>query len=152
MKVVLAAILWLAPHLGADTSKVYAGLITGHAEDAKLDPLLVVAIIHLESEFKARIKSRTNDYGLMQVHVSRTTFRRYRGREHLLYDPDRNIRCGIKLLKAWKAYHERKCSHDHKWWEHYNHGVRILNRGPRAGYGDRVDAIYQLLQTRFQAT
>jgi soluble lytic murein transglycosylase-like protein len=150
VKIVLAAIIWLAPNLGAETSELYAGLIAGHAEDAKIDPLLVVAIIHLESRFKPHAKSKTNDYGLMQVHVSATTYRRYRGRETMLFDPDRNIRLGVRLMKNWKAYHDRTCTGPHPWWIHFNHGCRVLKRGPRAAYGDKVDAVYQVLRTRFQ--
>lgn len=153
MNLVLAAILWLAPQLGADTAEVYAGLIAGHAEDAQVDPLLVVAIIHLESRFNPKAKSKTNDRGLMQVHVSATTYKRYRGREHLLFDPDRNILLGVRLLKAWKAYHERTCGHNgHPWWIHYNHGVRVITKGERALYGDKVNAVYQVLQTRFKTS
>jgi len=150
MGAVLAAILWLAPHVGAERADQYAGLITGHAEDAGIDPMLVVAIIYIESRFRSGSISRTNDYGLMQVHVSKTTYRRYLGREHLLLDPDRNIKCGISLLKYWKSYHERICTSNHRWWSHFNHGKRILRRGERAGYGASVNEVYQLLRTRFQ--
>lgn len=149
MKIVLAAILWLAPHLGAERAELYAGLVTGHAEDAKIDPLLVVAIIHIESRFKATAKSKTRDHGLMQVHVSKTTYKRYLGREHLLYDPDRNIRLGIRLLKIWSDYHSRSCAGaTHPYWAHYKYGTWI----PRARKGKRVDALYQLLQMRFQTS
>ncbi len=149
MKIILAAILWLAPHLGADRAELYAGLVAGHAEDAQLDPLLVVAIIQIESRFKATAKSKTADHGLMQVHVSRTTYKRYIGREGLLYDPDRNIRLGVRLLKVWKAYHDRTCSDAaHPFWAHYKYGCRIPSRRK----GKRVDALYRLLQMRFQTS
>lgn len=150
MKIVLAAIFWIAPHLSADTAKFYAGLITGHAENAKIDPLLVVAIIHVESRFNAKARSKTNDHGLGQVHVSSTTLRRYRGREHLLFDPARNIRLSVKLMKMWRAYHDRKCGHDHQWWTHYNCGRRVLKKCLR--YGDRVEAVYKVLLSRFQTS
>lgn len=147
--IVLAAILWLAPQLGRELAEDYAGLIAGYAEDAKVDPLLVVAIIHTESRFTASARSKTMDHGLMQVHVSKTTYKRYLGREHLLLEPKRNIRLGTRLLKHWKNYHERTCigSH-HPFWSHYKYGRRI----PRNRKGRQVDELYQLLQMRFQTS
>jgi hypothetical protein len=148
VKIVLAAIMWLAPHLGADTAELYAGLIAGHAEDAQVDPLLVVAIIQIESRFKATAKSKTADYGLMQVHVSKTTYKRYLGREHLLLEPARNIRLGVRLLKIWRDYHVRACNGAaHPFWSHYKYGTRV----PKGRKGKRVDAVYQLLRSRFDA-
>lgn len=147
MNVVLAAIMWLAPNLGPAVAERYAGLIAGHAEDHRVDPLLVVAIIHTESRFDASARSSTGDYGLMQVHVSKTTYRRYLGRQPLLLDPARNIRLGVRLLKNWKGYHERACPAGHPYWAHYKYGKRI----PRGRKGRQVDALYQLLQTRFNA-
>ena len=149
MKIVLAAILWLAPQLGHELAEDYAGLITGYAEQYEVDPLLVVAIVHTESRFTARAKSKTNDWGLMQLHVSTTTFKRYRGREHLLFEPKRNIRLGIKLLKRWKDYHKHTCpGHRHPFWAHYGWGVRVpRKRGVRP-----VDELYKVLLMRFQTS
>jgi soluble lytic murein transglycosylase-like protein len=148
MKVVLAAILWLAPQLGHETAEDYAGLITGYAEKYEVDPLLVVAIIHTESRFNSRAKSKTGDHGLMQVHVSVTTYKRYLGREHLLLEPKRNIRLGIRLLRQWKDYHERTCTGRHPFWAHYGWGVHVpRKRGVRS-----VDELYHVLLARFETS
>ena len=62
----LAAILLLAPHLTSGTAASYAEMITLAAKKHQLNPLLVVALIHHESRFKAKAKSGRN-YGLLQV-------------------------------------------------------------------------------------
>ncbi|MBT8428308.1 MAG: transglycosylase SLT domain-containing protein [Gammaproteobacteria bacterium] len=149
MAAVIAAILWLAPHVGQDTAARYGTLIVTHAAVAGVDPLLVVAVIETESRWNPRATSPTRDYGLMQLHVSETTHRRYLGRQRLLYSPARNIRLGVKLLGAWRRHHERRChgARGHPYWSHYKYGIKV----PGARKGLRVDAVYRRLRARFRA-
>jgi soluble lytic murein transglycosylase len=149
---VLMAIVWLHPAMERDpVTRTIAGAIVREAARHELDPLLVVAKISAESRFSRRARSRTNDWGLMQIHVSRTTYPKYRGREKtLLTDVRLNIRLGVRLLGFWKRYHDKHCRPgDHLWWIHYQHGRRVIKKGRAAGAGRRVLKIYQKLVNRF---
>jgi len=141
--VVLSAILFVAPYLPHRQAKVYARLIIAQATKRNLDPLKVVAVTHHESRFRNRRRSRTNDLGLMQVHVSKTTNPRYQGRELELYAPALNFRLGTRLLQLWKGYHGRHCKGlKHKWWGHYKWGGRVRTRS----YGRAVNAILEQIR------
>jgi len=73
--------------------------IVEHAEKNDLNPALVVALIRVESRFKATAVSRANACGLMQV------LPKYTKKPKLscddLKDPKTNIRVGTKKLKFW---------------------------------------------------
>ena len=112
----------------------------------KFDPLLVAAVAFKESRCGPKKVSRTNDYGLMQLHVSKRCHRRYIGREHLLLDPKRNIRLGAKMMRMWKSFHHRKCRGRHHWLNHYNQGVKVSRKKWHRGYADRVMKIYKQLK------
>jgi hypothetical protein len=149
LAVVLQAILWLAPFLGPATSASYARLIVREASARDIDPLVVVALAHRESRWNAKLVSKKN-YGLLQVRVSETTNPHLRGREHVLLDPERNIREGLKLLKMWKRYHDKPGPHcrpgRHFWTAHYQWGGWVGNRDS----GDRVYRLYQQIVRRFR--
>lgn len=149
MITVLAAILWLHPATPVKQAKVYAKFIARESTRRDIDPLLVVAIIHLESRFNPKAKSKTHDYGLGQIHVSKTTHSYYLGRERLLFQPGRNIYLGVRMLRFWKNYHDKNCKNDHYWWIHYQHGKKVIRKGRTAGAGRRVWKIYRLLLDRF---
>lgn len=104
--------------------------------DVSLDPLLLLAVIAVESRFDPLAQSRRGAQGLMQVrtHLHVERFERFGGRE-AAFDPLANIRVGAELLKdmlvregstegALKAY------------------VGAARRPHDSGYGARV------LQTR----
>ena len=104
--------------------------------DVMLDPLLLLAVIAVESRFDPMAQSRRGAQGLMQIrtHLHVERFERYGGRE-AAFDPLANIRVGAELLKdmlvregstegALKAY------------------VGAARRPHDSGYGARV------LQTR----
>jgi soluble lytic murein transglycosylase-like protein len=141
------AMIWL---LGIPRGEavIYSAEVARYAAQYQVDPLLVVAVIQAEGRgmVSAMAKSRTNDYGLMQLHVSVTTHRKYIGRETLLFDPRLNIKLGVKMLRMWRAYHQRSCTGDsHHWWAHYNQGTRVRNRR----YGRKVARIYERLLAKF---
>jgi len=146
MDIIFKAILWLVPTISHPDAQRYAELIRQEAEVYQISPLLVTAIVYKESRFDPKVSSDRN-YGLMQVRVTRLFNRQYYGREHLLFDPKRNIWKGMEILGYWKGYHERHCGDapDHPFWAHYAHGKRVRN--PR--YGERVKAIYSDLIRRF---
>ena len=145
MTVLLAAILFLAPHVGHDQAKIYGAVIQREAARYGIDPLLVVAVIDRETggSWNPKARSRTNDFGLMQVHVSVTTYSGYLRRPERLFNPKVNIRLGVRLLGMWQQYHRSNCPKDsHPWWSHYQHGVKVTDRGAS---GKRVGRVYSLL-------
>lgn len=147
IKIVLAAILWIAPQVPRSTASRYAEIIRREARRHELDPLLVVALIQRESRWRPRAKSRTHDFGLLQVHVSRTTHASYLRAPERLFKPALNIKLGVRLLALWKRFHARSCKgKKHPWWSHYQHGVRVRN----AASGRRVRAVYLRLVQKFR--
>lgn len=125
---------------------VYAPYFIEMGIKYQLDPLLIAAVACHESQFDPRVVSRTNDYGLMQIHVGKRFNKKYIGREHLLFDPRRNIRIGAKLMRMWKVIHHRRCrGHRHHWLNHYNQGTRVGKTAWQRGYAARVMKIYDRL-------
>ena len=136
-------IVWLLPALAQQPA--YGRLIERNARVHRLDPLLIVAVIKVESNGYVRATSPTNDYGLMQLHVSHTTHKRFLGREHLLFEPARNIRLGARMLRFWRRHHRKHCKGSrHHWWAHYNWGYRVRSRE----YGKKVHKVYRQARRR----
>jgi hypothetical protein len=74
----------------------YGEIITSMAEAHGVDPVLVQALIQVESNYKPRARSRKGAMGLMQLMPS--TAREYKVRNP--FDPKANIEAGIKHLKS----------------------------------------------------
>lgn len=74
----------------------YADIIASVSEAHGVDPLLVRALIQVESGFKPRARSPKGAMGLMQLMPS--TARQYKVRN--AFDPKANIEAGIKHLKS----------------------------------------------------
>jgi soluble lytic murein transglycosylase-like protein len=74
----------------------YVGLITAAAEAHGVDPILVQALIQVESNYKPRARSSKGAMGLMQLMPS--TVREYNVRN--AYDPKANINAGVQKLKS----------------------------------------------------
>lgn len=74
----------------------YAEIIAAAAEAHGVDPILVKALIQVESGYKPAARSRRGAMGLMQLMPA--TVREYKVRNP--FDPKANIEAGIKHLKA----------------------------------------------------
>jgi soluble lytic murein transglycosylase-like protein len=75
---------------------VYGELITAAADTHGVDPILVQALIQVESNYQPRAKSHKGAMGLMQLMPA--TAREYRVRN--AYDPKANIDAGVRKLKV----------------------------------------------------
>ena len=148
MKIILAAILFLSPHLKQEEAKEYAKIIHAMSTSQEIDPFLIVSIIRVESNFKRTARSKTSDYGPMQIHVSRTTFSELRGHEWMLYNPTLNVYLGTKHLRMFRKWHHRKCKPDHLWWRHYKWGFK--RKFPNRKWADRILAFHQKLTDEFR--
>ena len=74
----------------------YGEIIARVSQAHGVDPLLVRALIQVESNYRPRAKSHKGAMGLMQLMPS--TAREYK--VHNPYDPTSNIEAGIKYLKS----------------------------------------------------
>jgi membrane-bound lytic murein transglycosylase B len=97
-----------APAPGADRGSLlrdtaYAGLIAAASEAHGVDPLLVQALIQVESNYQPRARSSKGAMGLMQLMPA--VAREYKVRN--AYDPAANITAGVQKLKGlldkWKT-------------------------------------------------
>jgi hypothetical protein len=75
---------------------VYNELIAAAAEAHGVDPILVQALIQVESNYQPRAKSIKGAMGLMQIMPA--TAREFKVRN--AYDPKANVEAGIKKLKG----------------------------------------------------
>lgn len=77
-------------------STPYGAIIAAASEAHGVDPLLVRALIQVESNYKARARSRKGAMGLMQIMPS--TAREYQLRNP--FDPKANVAAGVRHLKG----------------------------------------------------
>lgn len=85
-----------APDMSILQSTPYGALIEATAEANGVDPLLVRALIQVESNYKPRARSAKGAMGLMQIMPS--VAREYNVRN--AYDPQANITAGVLRLKS----------------------------------------------------
>lgn len=112
----------------------YAQLLIRYGTRYDIDPFLIAALIDRESRWNSRAVSGGN-HGLMQLRVSKTTHAKWLGSESKLFNPELNIKLGVKLLAYWKRYHWQHCVHkSHYWWSHYQWGSVVND----SGSGNRV--------------
>jgi soluble lytic murein transglycosylase len=82
----------------------YGEIVRGHADNYRLDPALLAAVIYQESKFKAGARSDRGAIGLMQLLpatakgiAARTGGSQFRVSD--LYDPEINVRYGAWYLR-----------------------------------------------------
>jgi soluble lytic murein transglycosylase len=82
----------------------YADIVRGHAENYRLEPELLAAVIYTESKFDPEAESQSGAIGLMQLLpataegiAQRTGGSRFRTED--LYDPELNVRYGSWYLR-----------------------------------------------------
>jgi hypothetical protein len=86
-----------APSRGAQLrDSIYDELIAAAAQTHGVDPILVQALIQVESNYQPRAKSHKGAMGLMQLMPA--TAREYGVRN--VYDPKSNIDAGVRKLKS----------------------------------------------------
>jgi hypothetical protein len=153
--VIRDAIRRLAPHrVSPRRARHLARIIQREAKRRKIDVFLLVSFIHEESDWNPRLRSKTNDFGLTQVHVAARGSATFLGREAELYDPQTNIREWARLAAMWRGYHQRECEvrvkvcyggadgkpwsctmellhpADHPWWSHLKWGYKVKKGSP----------------------
>ena len=94
----------------------YSEYVEKYAKENEIDPLLVYAIIKVESNYNPNSKSKSNAIGLMQL-MEKTAEEQvkflnidYNG-EQDLYDPEKNIQIGVKYFKNLMGYYFLQFEH-----------------------------------------
>lgn len=89
-------------YVAATQTERYVAVTYRAAREAGLDPLLVLAVISVESRFNPIAESVMGAKGLMQIipkyhHAKLELY----GGEHAVLDPESNIRVGTRILKEY---------------------------------------------------
>jgi soluble lytic murein transglycosylase len=114
----------------------YDAIVRGHAQNYRLDPALLAAVIYQESKFQADVESRSGAIGLMQllpdtakgiaIHTGGNRFR-----VQDLYTPEINVRYG-----AWYLRHLLdKYGDERRALAAYNAGQENVDEWRREGKG-----------------
>jgi soluble lytic murein transglycosylase-like protein len=76
----------------------YADTIAKYADQNGVPVELATAVVQIESNFNPRMRGSAGEIGLMQVKPATARLMGYSGSTKGLYDPDTNIRIGMKYL------------------------------------------------------
>ncbi len=76
----------------------YEGLIRQYADQYDVPVELAMAVVRIESSFRSTAKGSAGEIGLMQIKPATAKLMGYKGRASGLYDPETNIRFGMKYL------------------------------------------------------
>jgi soluble lytic murein transglycosylase-like protein len=91
----------LFPFLDKQTSastKPYGAIVSTYAKKYGVPVALAHAVIKVESNYNAKARGRAGEVGLMQIKPSTARMLGYSGSVKGLYDPETNIRWGMKYL------------------------------------------------------
>ena len=103
---------WNRPKISMDKLKSLMKLVARKSRQYEVDPLLIMALITLESQCKPKLKSPSSaggfDMGLMQVHpnTARGMPVHEKSKVKSLLDPEHNLDVGMTFFKevCWKRF------------------------------------------------
>lgn len=76
----------------------YEGLIRSYADQYDVPQELALAVVQIESNFRPTVKGSAGEIGLMQIKPATAKLMGFKGAASGLYDPETNIRYGMKYL------------------------------------------------------
>jgi soluble lytic murein transglycosylase-like protein len=76
----------------------YSALIAKYAKENGVPVVLATAVIQIESNFNPRRRGSAGEIGLMQIKPTTAKLMGYSGSAKGLYDPETNIKFGMKYL------------------------------------------------------
>jgi soluble lytic murein transglycosylase-like protein len=82
----------------AAKGRPFEDIVARHAAAHGVSPALVHAVITVESNYRADARGRAGEIGLMQIKPATARMMGYSGSNKGLYDPETNIRYGLKYL------------------------------------------------------
>jgi len=83
---------------GGAAAGLYADLIVKHATANGVPVSLARAVVRAESNFRPNARGRAGEIGLMQIKPATARAMGYSGSAKGLYDPDTNLKFGMKYL------------------------------------------------------
>jgi soluble lytic murein transglycosylase-like protein len=119
----------------------YTKLITQYAELYGVPVDIAHAVVQVESNFRPTVKGSAGEIGLMQIKPATARQMGYEGPDYGLYDPETNIRYGMKYLAGAHDRGDGKvCGTILK----YNAGHAAKKMNPVSQrYCDKVEAILE---------
>ncbi|MET3647430.1 lytic transglycosylase domain-containing protein [Phyllobacterium ifriqiyense] len=88
----------IASAASAGGSTKYSSIISSYAASYGVPIALAHAVVRVESNYRADMTGRAGEVGLMQIKYSTAQGLGYTGSRQALYNPDTNIRWGMKYL------------------------------------------------------
>ncbi|HRP80228.1 MAG TPA: transglycosylase SLT domain-containing protein [Aquamicrobium sp.] len=79
-------------------ASAYDAIISRHAAQHGIPASLARAVVRIESNYRPNARGRAGEIGLMQIKPSTARMMGYSGSAKGLYDPETNIRWGMKYL------------------------------------------------------
>ncbi|MEM9107050.1 MAG: lytic transglycosylase domain-containing protein [Pseudomonadota bacterium] len=76
----------------------FSKLINAYAKKHGVPSDLAHAVVRVESNFNPKARGRAGEVGLMQIKLGTARLMGYRGTKRDLYDPETNIKYGMKYL------------------------------------------------------
>ncbi len=117
----------------------YTALISEYAREYGVPVALAHAVVQVESNFRPTVKGSAGEIGLMQIKPATARLMGYKGPDYGLYDPETNIRYGMKYLAAAHDLGDGKvCGTILKY--NAGHGAKRMNPVSKR-YCQRVEAI-----------
>jgi soluble lytic murein transglycosylase-like protein len=80
------------------SQKPYAALIAKYAKQNDVPVELATAVVQIESNFNPKRRGSAGEIGLMQIKPTTAKLMGYTGKAKGLYDPETNIKFGMKYL------------------------------------------------------
>lgn len=100
----------LQPQTAPAANTQMAALVDRHAAAAGVPASFARAVVRIESNYNPRATGRAGEVGLMQIKYQTARGLGYTGTRAQLYDPDTNLRWGMKYLAlAWKLGGNTHC-------------------------------------------
>ncbi|AYD00866.1 lytic transglycosylase [Neorhizobium sp. NCHU2750] len=117
----------------------YEGLIRQYANLYDVPEELALAVVQIESNFRPTVKGSAGEIGLMQIKPATARLMGYKGEASGLYDPETNIRYGMKYLAGAHDLGDGKlCRTILKY--NAGHGARRMNPVSQR-YCNRVETV-----------
>lgn len=128
----------------------YSQLISKYAEEYEVPEEIALAVVQIESNFRPTVKGSAGEIGLMQIKPATARLMGYRGPDYGLYDPETNIRYGMKYLAgAHELGGGKVCGTILKY--NAGHGAKRMNPVSQR-YCNRVQAVIETAEQTAEQT
>jgi soluble lytic murein transglycosylase-like protein len=128
----------------------YTQLISKYADEYDVPEELALAVVQIESNFRPTVKGSAGEIGLMQIKPATARLMGYHGPDYGLYDPETNIRYGMKYLAgAHELGGGKICGTILKY--NAGHGAKRMNPVSKR-YCNRVQAVIETAEQTAEQT